>query len=103
MCVCVTLGKYLANGNTVDCSLPSSSVHEIFQARIPSPADLPNLGVEPGSLALQVDSLPSKPLGKPCDNILISDSYNSYVKGQGSAFITCVLYLLQYSALSGYQ
>ena len=64
-CMCVTLGKYLANGDTVDSSLPGSSVHEIFQARIPSPGDLPNLGVEPGSLALQVDSLPSEPLGKP--------------------------------------
>ena len=102
-CMCVTLGKYLANGDTVDSSLPGSSVHEIFQARIPSPGDLPNLGVEPGSLALQVDSLPSEPLGKPRDNILISNPYNSYVKGQGSAFITYVLYLLWSSALSGYQ
>ena len=103
MCVCVTLGKYLANGDTVDCSLPGSFVHEIFQARIPSPGALPNLGVKPGSLALQVDSLPSEPLGKPRDNILISNPYNSYVKGQGSAFITYVLYLCWYSALSGYQ
>ena len=102
-CVCVTLGNYLANGDTVDCSLPGSFVHEIFQPRIPSPGDLPNLVVKPGSLALQVDSLPSEPLGKPRDNILISNPYNSYVKGQGSAFITCVLYLCWYSALSGYQ
>ena len=27
---------------------------------MPSPADLPNPGIEPGSLALQVDSLPSE-------------------------------------------
>ena len=30
----------------------------------PSPGDLPNPGIEPGSLALQADSLPSVPLGK---------------------------------------
>ena len=31
----------------------------------PSPGDLPNTGIEPRSLTLQVDSLPAKPLGKP--------------------------------------
>ena len=31
----------------------------------PSPGDLPNPGIEPGSLALWADSLPSKPRGKP--------------------------------------
>ena len=30
----------------------------------PSPRDLPNLGIEPGSPALQADSLPSEPAGK---------------------------------------
>ena len=34
----------------------------------PSPGDLPDPGVEAGSLALQVDSLPSEPPGKP-DNL----------------------------------
>ena len=32
----------------------------------PSPGDLPNLGIEPGSPALQVNSLPLEPPGKPC-------------------------------------
>ena len=32
---------------------------------MPSPGDLPNLGIKPVSPALQVDSLPSEPLGKP--------------------------------------
>ena len=37
----------------------------------PSPGDLPDPGIEPRSPALQADSLPSKPLGKPlCDNIV---------------------------------
>ena len=31
----------------------------------PSPEDLPNPGIEPRSLALQVDSLPAEPQGKP--------------------------------------
>ena len=31
----------------------------------PSPGDLPNTGLEPGSPALQVVSLPTKPAGKP--------------------------------------
>ena len=31
----------------------------------PSPADLPNPGIEPGSPALQTDALPSEPPGKP--------------------------------------
>ena len=30
----------------------------------PPPGDLPDLGIEPRSLALQVDSLPSEPPGK---------------------------------------
>ena len=43
----------------------------ILQARIlervaiPSPGDLPNPGIKPRSPALQADSLPAEPLGKP--------------------------------------
>ena len=50
------------------CSPPGSSVHGVFQARILqwvtmlTPGDS---GIEPGSPALQVDSLPSEPLGSP--------------------------------------
>ena len=33
----------------------------------PSPGDLPNPGIEPGSPALQADALPSEPPGKPND------------------------------------
>ena len=55
----------------MDCSPPGSSVHGILQARtlewlaISSPGDLPNPGTEAGSPALQADSLPSEPPGKP--------------------------------------
>ena len=54
-----------------NCSLPGSSVHGISQARtlewvaISSSSDLPNTGIEPGSLALQADSLPAEPSEKP--------------------------------------
>ena len=32
---------------------------------VPSPGDLPDPGIEPGSPALQADTLPSEPPGKP--------------------------------------
>ena len=47
----------------VDCSPPGSSPHGIFQASywsglpFPPPGDLPDSGIEPGSPALQADSL----------------------------------------------
>ena len=50
-------------------SLPASSVHgrqEYCSALpFPPPGDLPNPGIQPGSPALQADSLLSEPLGKP--------------------------------------
>ena len=51
----------------MECSSTDSSVPGISQARIlewepfPSPGDLPNPEVEPGSPASQADSLPSEP------------------------------------------
>ena len=48
------------------CSPPGSSVHAILQARIlqwvaiPFSRDLPDPGIEPGSPALQADSIPSE-------------------------------------------
>ena len=35
----------------------------------PSPGDLPNPGIEPGSLALQADSLPAEPPGQPRSHV----------------------------------
>ena len=54
----------------MDCSPPASSIHGIFQAKYwselpyPSPEDLPDPGIEPGSPALRRDALPSEPPGK---------------------------------------
>ena len=53
------------------CDHMDYTVRGILQARIlwrvafPSPRDLPNPGIEPRSPALQADSLPAEPLGKP--------------------------------------
>ena len=49
----------------VDCSPPGSSVMGFSRQEcksglpFPSPGDLPNPGIEPGSPALQADALPS--------------------------------------------
>ena len=36
----------------------------------PPPGVLPNSGIEPRSPALQTDTLPSQPLGKPCISLM---------------------------------
>ena len=71
MYVCVLVAQSCPTlRNPMDCSPPGSSVHGIFQARIlewvviPFSRDLPNPGIEPGSLTLQADSLLSEPPGK---------------------------------------
>ena len=57
--------------NPMGCSPPGFSVHEVLQERIlewvaiPFTGDIPDPGIEPRSLALQADSLPSEPPGKP--------------------------------------
>ena len=56
--------------DTMDCSQVSSSKGFSRQGYwsglpFPSPGDLPKPGIEPGSPALQADSLPSEPTGKP--------------------------------------
>ena len=36
----------------------------------PTPGELPNLRIKPGSPTLQADSLPSGPPGKPCGTLV---------------------------------
>ena len=71
VCVCLVAQSCLTLCDSLDCSLPGSSVHGVFQARIlewialPFPGDLSNPGMEPVSLgipALQADSFPAEPL-----------------------------------------
>jgi len=73
--VCLAAQSCSTLCDPMDCSPPGSSVHEtLFQARIlewlpfPPPRDLPDPGIKPTPLespALQVDSLPLVPPGKP--------------------------------------
>ena len=55
--------------NAMDYSLPDASIHGILQASIllpcPSPEDLPEPGIEPGSHVLHANSLPSEHKGSP--------------------------------------
>ena len=68
--VLVTL-SCLTVWDSMDCSPVGSSLHGIFRQEywsglpFPSPRNLPDPGIEPGSPALQADSLPSEPSGKP--------------------------------------
>ena len=70
VCVLVTQ-SCLTLWDSMDCSPPGSSIHGILQARIlewlaiPSSRGSSPPGIEPGPLALQVDSLPSEPQGMP--------------------------------------
>ena len=51
----------------------------------PSPGDLPDPEIEPGSVALQAGSLPSEPLGK--DDVPISVHLNLHGIGGASLHI----------------
>ena len=46
----------------------------------PSPGDLPNPGIEPGSHTLQADSLPTQPLGKPLEGVILNPKTISSVE-----------------------
>ena len=73
---CLGTQLYLTLFDPLGCSLPGSSVHGIFSGNnigvgchFPPPGDLPDPGIEPASPvspALQDDSLPAEPSGKPC-------------------------------------
>ena len=69
--MCSVVQSCPARCDPMDCSLPGSFIHGIFQARIlewvafPSPRDLPDPGILPRSPTLQADSLPSEPPGRP--------------------------------------
>ena len=79
----------------------------ILQARIlewvafPSPGDLPNPGIKPRSPALQVDSLPADPQGKPKNTGVTSLSLLQWIfltQESDQSFLHCrqLLYQLSY-------
>ena len=63
---CLAAQSYPTLCNSMDCSPPDSSVHEVLQARIlewvaiPFSRGFPNPNIEPRSPVLQADSLPSE-------------------------------------------
>ena len=65
----------------MDCCLPGSSVHGLFQARvlgslaISFSRGLPDSGIEPCSPTLQADALPSEPLGKPIHTYIYTHTH----------------------------
>ena len=71
MCVLSRFSCVQVFATPIDCSSPGSSVYGIFQARILEwvaisfPGDLPHPGIEPGSPALQADSLSTELRRKP--------------------------------------
>ena len=71
--MCAQSLRCLTLCDPLDCSLPGSSVHEIFRQEhwsglsFPPPGDLPDPGIKPVlpmSPALQADFLPAEPWGK---------------------------------------
>ena len=72
VCVCVLVAQSCPTPcNPRDCSLTGSSFMDFSRQEYwsglpgPPPGDLLNPGIEPGSPALQADSLPSQPPRKP--------------------------------------
>ena len=70
VCLCIfSQAPLFANPWTITLQAPLSmrlSRQEYCSGLpFPSPGDLPNPGIEPGSPALQTDALPSEPPGKP--------------------------------------
>ena len=92
--VCVKLTElYPTLWGTMDCSLSGScpqnspGMNTGVGLSFPSPGDLPNPGIESGSPALQGDSLPSEPPGKPYTIIVCYFNSFSYRKCVWNCFI----------------
>ena len=91
----------------IDCGPPASSVHGILQARMlewipfPSPGDLSDPGIKPRSPALQADSLPSEPPGKPKNTgvgslSLLQGIFPTQESNRGLLHCKQILYQLSY-------
>ena len=52
----------------------------------PSPGDLPNPEIEPGSPALQTDPLPSEPPGRPLSLLLLDFMPQLHLVTQGESY-----------------
>ena len=77
MCVCISRSVVSDSATlwAVACQAPLSMgfSRQEYWSGLPfsSPGDLPDPGIEPGSPALQEDSLPTELHGKPYDSLII--------------------------------
>ena len=62
---CLTLATSWTTAHQTPLSMGSSRQESWSRLPFPSPGDLPNPGIEPGSPPLQADSLPTELRGKP--------------------------------------
>ena len=99
------LSKLFATAWTVSCQAPPSmgfSRQEYWGGLpCPSPGDLPNPGIEPGSQTLQADFLPSEPPGKPKNTAvnslaLLQGIFSTKESNQGLLNCRWILYQLRY-------
>ena len=92
------------------CDPMNYTVHRTLQARILeqvaflSPGDLPNTGTEPRSPALQVDSLPAEPQGKPKNTgvgslSLLQGIFLTQESNRGLLHCRRILYQLSYEGI----
>jgi len=114
-CICLIGGGGLVAKSCLTCcnpmeySLQSSSVHGIFRQEywsglsFPTLGDLPNPGIEPRSLALQADSLPVEPPGKP--HVFVLDVNCDFMGGlfDSIELYICTPYHLLVSLLGSYK
>ena len=74
----------------VDCGLPGSSIgfsRQEYWSRLPFPfpEDLPDPGIEPGSPALQADSLPSELQGRSMGGEVELNPLSAHVLSQSNS------------------
>ena len=102
LCVCVSHSRLLCLTLTLRTAACQAALSMVFSREgywsrlpFPLPGDLSNSGIEPGSPALQTDSLPSEPPGEPnkcLNNIKIKTpsnlKFHTPVKEEKNAFST---------------
>ena len=76
LCVCVTCSV------VSDCLQPMEISRQEYWSELPfpSPGDLPDPGIQPGSPTLQGDSLPSEPQGSPENHCSILQQWSRLPK-----------------------
>ena len=81
-CQSLSHARLFVNPWTVACLAPLSmgfSRQEYWSGLpFPSPGDLPDPGIQPGSPALQADSLPSELPGKPWKSEALQNSMKNF-------------------------